>query len=268
MAFDRLTPGEKEVVRPCMRLALEGICDEVFDAFVRLTRSELAPVYSRWPYLDDNDSSVRVAVDDSLRIGLLAAYDRLRQVQDVADLQDWFHLPPVEINRVVQRLRKLRGESYDVMVNDYILRYETVNEHSLDRCRSLALHARLVDYVGIRALEVSDCLLSVCHAERHGGMLPFLMIPQRRAPDGGSRPTEALLVPETDLLFVEVSGHIVAYDLVESRKLWQEALDSDFRSWSMHGNHVLMSAEQESTAWNLIGRKLWSLPVELLGGGQ
>lgn len=266
MAFDRLTPNEKEVVRQCMKLALEGICDEVFDAFVGLTHSELTTVYSRWPYLDD--SSVRAAIDNSLNIGLLAAYDRLRQVQDVADLQGWFHLPPVEINRVAERLRKLRGKSYTVTVGDYTLCYESISEYDLDHYRSLALHARLVDCVGIRALEVGDCLLSICHAKRHGGRLPFLMIPQRRTPDGGSRPTEALVVPETDLLFVEVSGQIVAYDLVEPRKLWQEALDSDFRSWYMHGNHVLMSAEQELTAWNLIGRKLWSLPVELLGRGQ
>lgn len=55
---------------------------------------------------------------------------------------------------------------------------------------------------------------------------------------------------------------LLAYDLQEPRRLWEDAADSGFWGWRRHGDTIVMSAELELAAWTLEGNKLWSTFVE------
>ncbi len=91
---------------------------------------------------------------------------------------------------------------------------------------------------------------------------PFLAVAQRYDPAGGEFRPGALLVPETDRLFIGAGTRLLAYDLASPARLWEDYAEVGFWSWQRHGDTVLMSAELELTAWDLKGGKRWTQPVE------
>ena len=56
MAFDDLTPDEREIVRRCLVAAAEGpyFPDWEFPMVFGVQRAEVAEILRRWPYVDDS----------------------------------------------------------------------------------------------------------------------------------------------------------------------------------------------------------------------
>ena len=71
-----------------------------------------------------------------------------------------------------------------------------------------------------------------------------------------------LVVPETDVLFFGAGERLLAYDLAQPARLWEDVADTGFWGWARHGEVVIMSAELELAAWSLEGTKLWTRFVE------
>jgi len=92
---------------------------------------------------------------------------------------------------------------------------------------------------------------------------PFLVVAQRCVPgeDSGFHPG-ALIVPETGVLLIGAGERILAYDLTEPSRIWEDFADTGFWSWDRFGEFVLMSAELELAAWNIRAQKLWTTYVE------
>jgi hypothetical protein len=90
------------------------------------------------------------------------------------------------------------------------------------------------------------------------GSWPSLVISQSCEPHGGGFYPGALIVPETDVLFLGAGEKLWAYDLATPKRLWQESVEYGFLGWARHGDVALMSAECELSAWDLEGRKLWT----------
>jgi L-alanine-DL-glutamate epimerase-like enolase superfamily enzyme len=95
-----------------------------------------------------------------------------------------------------------------------------------------------------------------------GSSWPFLVVAQRYSPSGSGFNPGALVVPETDVLFVGAGVRLLAYDLADSTRIWEDLADFGFWNWARPDEHVLMSAELELAAWDLHGRKSWSTFVE------
>jgi hypothetical protein len=92
---------------------------------------------------------------------------------------------------------------------------------------------------------------------------PFMVVAQRRIPrEDASFHPGALLVPETDMLFVGGGERLLAYDLTVPCRQWMDNADTGFLSWDRSNDVVLMSAELEFAAWDTRGNKLWSMFVE------
>lgn len=64
------------------------------------------------------------------------------------------------------------------------------------------------------------------------------------------------------LLFIGAGRRLLAYDLKLPARLWEDAADMGFCSWSVYPDPVLIAAELELAAWDRGGRKLWSRFVE------
>jgi hypothetical protein len=75
-------------------------------------------------------------------------------------------------------------------------------------------------------------------------------------------PCGALLVPETQILFIGVDRLLLACVLSGPALLWQDQADCGFWSWHRHVDTVLMAAELELAAWDIRGRKQWTTFVE------
>lgn len=92
---------------------------------------------------------------------------------------------------------------------------------------------------------------------------PFLRVIQRYWPNhwAGSHPG-ILLVPETHILFVGAGERILAYDLKQPLRLWEDDADTGFHSWQRYDETIVMSAELELAAWDIQGNKLWTTFVE------
>jgi hypothetical protein len=85
-----------------------------------------------------------------------------------------------------------------------------------------------------------------------------LVVTQRYAPAAGGFHPGALLVPETQRLFIGAGRRLLCYDLAGPARLWEDEADFGFWSWSRYGEVVLMMAELELAAWTIEGQKLWS----------
>ncbi len=126
-------------------------------------------------------------------------------------------------------------------------------------------NARLVEEFDLGNSEGQFCFTAVGSHERTGsdaGDWPELVIAQRYYPfDFGFDPG-ALIVPETDVLFVGAGERLLAYDLSRPKRLWVDDTSCGFWRWRQHQNIVLMSAELELAAWSVNGKKLWTAFVE------
>lgn len=126
-----------------------------------------------------------------------------------------------------------------------------------DRYYQYVERAELSDVFNLGGTEGKCCFLAVSR----GNGLPFLVVAQRYDPAGGFSPG-ALLVPETDLLFIGTGKRLLAYRLDNPTRLWEDSTECGFWSWSQHGDRVILSAELELAAWDIQGRKCWSVFVE------
>jgi hypothetical protein len=93
---------------------------------------------------------------------------------------------------------------------------------------------------------------------------PVLLVLAGRTPwyDGHQLDVGALLVPETDTLFVGALDEVLAYDLRGPTRLWREGAEHGFWNWQRHDDYVLMAAEIGLAAWDLRGIKQWETFVE------
>ena len=126
-----------------------------------------------------------------------------------------------------------------------------------DQYASYIERARLVEEFDLQSPEGESCFLAVSR----GASWPFLVVTQRYDPSGGFHPG-ALLVPETDLLFVGVGERLLAYRLDEPSRFWMDATDGGFWGWARFEDRVILSAELELAAWDVQSRKCWSMFVE------
>jgi hypothetical protein len=116
-------------------------------------------------------------------------------------------------------------------------------------------HANLVDQVEpFNTPKGQLCCLLVSESESW----PFLVIAQKYSPSGAGFRPGALLVPETDVLFLGAGERLLAYDLAQPKRLWEDKVDYGFHGWAQREDVVLMSAECELAAWNSKGTKLWT----------
>jgi len=124
---------------------------------------------------------------------------------------------------------------------------------------TLVEHAVLHDDFGVKGSEGTALVISV---EREVDW-PTLVISQRfePGPDSGFFPG-VFIVPETDVLFVGAGIRLLAYNLRNVRRLWEDVADTGFWGWKRHGDMIVMSAELELAAWDLEGAKKWSTFVE------
>src|SRR5665213_3435133 len=119
-------------------------------------------------------------------------------------------------------------------------------------------HATLTDEFALRPHEGELCFLSVSRGQHW----PVLVVAQRfELAEAGFDPA-AILIPESGVLFIGAGRRLLAYRLDPPQRLCEDATDAGFWEWSRQGDVVLMSAELELAAWDLAGRKLWSMPLE------
>jgi len=120
-------------------------------------------------------------------------------------------------------------------------------------------NAKLVDQFDMKSTEGDFCFVSAGPVDADW---PDLVVAQHFSPaQGGFDPGVAFL-PERHLLFIGAGTRLLAYDLKHRARLWEDAADMGFWSWSVYPNAVLMAAELELAAWDRTGRKLWSRFVE------
>ena len=119
-------------------------------------------------------------------------------------------------------------------------------------------HARLVDEFGLEETEGEIGFISV----QGDSNWPFLVVVQKYSPAGFGFHPGVILVPETKLFLIGAGERLLAYDLAKPERLWEEKADQGFWRWKRHDDTIVMSAELELAAWDLNGRKCWSVPVE------
>ncbi len=120
-------------------------------------------------------------------------------------------------------------------------------------------HAFLFDHTKDSANYCAPYFLSV----QKNNQWPFLVVAQINDP--GFVPCfypGVLLIPETDILFFGAGECLIAYDLVEPKRIWEDTADTGFWGWDRYGDIVVMSAELELAAWDINANKLWTTFVE------
>lgn len=91
---------------------------------------------------------------------------------------------------------------------------------------------------------------------------PFLTVTQRYSPSTAGFEPGVILIPETQKLFIGAGERLLAYDLGQPKRLWEDNADTGFWCWARHNDTIIMSAELELAAWNVSATKLWSTFVE------
>lgn len=119
--------------------------------------------------------------------------------------------------------------------------------------------AVLHDDFGVTGSEGTVLAISVGSAANW----PILIVSLRfePGPDAGFIPG-VFMVPERDILFIGAGTRLLAYDLRNVRRLWEDVAHTGFWGWKRHGDMIIMSAELELAAWDLSGAKKWSTFVE------
>jgi hypothetical protein len=146
--------------------------------------------------------------------------------------------------------------SFQVAIGPYSLRvtYDKLPSTYGEATR----HAVLVDEHDLASGDGTLCCVEV----GNGNAWPFLIASQRYSPSANCFFPGVLIVPETARMFVGAGERLLAYDLSSRERLWEDSADVGFWSWARHDDVVVMSAELELAAWDLLGRKLWSRFVE------
>ncbi|MHB1000869.1 MAG: hypothetical protein ACYC27_16630 [Armatimonadota bacterium] len=72
---------------------------------------------------------------------------------------------------------------------------------------------------------------------------------------------EALIVPETDILFLGGGDRIFVYDLTTQTRIW-DGEHYLFTSWARYGDTVILSGDCDFEAWDIHGKRLWYTWVE------
>lgn len=119
-------------------------------------------------------------------------------------------------------------------------------------------HAHLFEEFNITSSEGRMCFVGVQTKDNW----PFLVVAQRYSPAGCGFNPGAILVPETNILFVGAGERLLAYTLEPAAKIWEDQADCGFLSWQRHENTIVMSAELELAAWDIRAQKLWTMFVE------
>jgi len=149
---------------------------------------------------------------------------------------------------------------YTVTVGPYVIAFHSVETEELPlRYEWAKQYAELVEEFDLGRSDGDFCYLLAGRSFDH----PALALAQRHDPTeaAGFYPG-VLVVPETDVLFVGAGERLLAYDLAQPARLWEDVADVGFCRWARHGEVVIMSAELELAAWNLEGTKLWTTFVE------
>ena len=92
---------------------------------------------------------------------------------------------------------------------------------------------------------------------------PSLVVVQRFAPCQAGFDPGVALIPSTQTIFLGAGERLLAYRLADPpERLWEDAAEFGFWSWSVHPGAVLMAAELELAAWDHAGNKRWTRFVE------
>lgn len=122
--------------------------------------------------------------------------------------------------------------------------------------------AKLVDEIDLDSISshwADTCFLAVQKDETW----PFLVVAQKYAPSGlGSSYPQALIIPETQMLFLGAGERIAAYRLDPPEKVWQDTAELGFHAFDRHGQFVIMRAELGIAVWTIQGKKEWAQFVE------
>ena len=147
-----------------------------------------------------------------------------------------------------------------VTVGPYVIALESLETQEPPLSYTWAKqHAELIEEFDLQRSDGDFCYLVAGRSIDH----PILALTQRHDPTEytGFSPG-ALVVPETDVLFVGAGERLLAYDLAHPARLWEDVADVGFWRWARYGDVVIMSAELELAAWDLEGTKLWTTFVE------
>lgn len=117
--------------------------------------------------------------------------------------------------------------------------------------------ATLVEEFDENSSEDDLCMLTVAR----GFGWPFLIVKQTCERPGIFGPC-ALLVPESELLFLGVGERLLAYNLNPPARLWEDSTDCGIWRWDRRGDYVILSGELELATWDIRGKKRWSMYVE------
>lgn len=119
--------------------------------------------------------------------------------------------------------------------------------------------AKIVDEI---ALDDRSAGTAFCVEVSRDHAWPFLVSAQRYSPSAECFFPGVLLVPETHRLYIGAGTRLLAYELATPQRLWEDSTEPGFWSWARYEDVVVMSAELEIAAWDLLGGKLWTRSVE------
>jgi len=105
MSLTDLNNAEREVVRECLRAAIEGsfFPDWEFHTLFGLERTEVSDVLLAWPNLDETRELVSLAINNSFANLLGYPWD--------CDSQEWSKFISVSEKEVIRIFEKWRGAS-------------------------------------------------------------------------------------------------------------------------------------------------------------
>src|SRR5258708_16852399 len=100
--------------------------------------------------------------------------------------------------------------------------------------------AKLVDEIDLTR-DVSNAA-DVCFlAVQKGLEWPFLVVAQKYAPSGlGGFYPQALIIPETDMLFLGAGERVLTYRLAPVEKVGQASAELGFNAFERYGQFVIM----------------------------
>jgi hypothetical protein len=120
-------------------------------------------------------------------------------------------------------------------------------------------HAVLAEQIDMQNPEGKFCFVAVKQRREDW---PALVVAQRYQPAAGAFFPGALIVPETNRLFIGAGTRLLCYDLADPSRLWEDSAECAFWSWTQDGTEVYMAAELELAAFDNGGNKLWTRFVE------